>query len=126
MRKDFESLARSVEEADRLDKETVSMLSEVLESYLAGSGKSSETGVSEVVSSDDVIHLVDETIPGWSIHIKGKALEPNGHWHCNLRRTDSHDDNDFIALGKGPVLANVLLATLMRALAYLTKHKEIV
>lgn len=74
-------------------------------------------------SADHVLHLVDRALPGWSIKLSGSAYEPNGHWSCQLRPSQPRDDYEFIGHGKGASLANVLIAAMLRSLAYLHDHR---
>ena len=73
-------------------------------------------------SIDEIIHLLDRALPGWAIHLDGTAHEPNGHWHCALRPSSLRDNDEFIGYGKGPMLANALLAALLRVLTYLNSR----
>ncbi len=68
-------------------------------------------------STDKILRLVQECLPGWSIHIRGTATKPNGHWHCSLRRSEIRDNDAFAGIGRGPSLPHALLAALLGALA---------
>lgn len=68
-------------------------------------------------STDKVLNLVHECLPGWAIHIKGTATSPNGHWHCSLRRSEIRDNDPFVGIGQGPTLSHALLAAVVGALA---------
>ncbi len=68
-------------------------------------------------STDKILRLVKECLPGWSIHIRGTATTPNGHWHCSLRRSAVRDNDAFVGIGRGPSLPHALLAALLGALA---------
>jgi hypothetical protein len=59
------------------------------------------------------LHLIDLCLPGWSIQLTGKAMEPNGHWRCSLRETRGSDEIDLVGLGSGPVVALALLEALL-------------
>lgn len=62
---------------------------------------------------EEVLHLVDRALPGWSIQLNGKATEPNGHWRCSLRETRGSDDIEVVGLGTSPVVALALLEALL-------------
>lgn len=68
-------------------------------------------------STDSVLRLVKECLPGWSIRIRGTATSPNGHWHCSLRRSDVRDNDQYAGIGQGPTLQHALLAAVLGALA---------
>ena len=44
-----------------------------------------EVAVSNLDSTDELLSLVTVVLPGWTIGLKGKAWQPNGHWTCSLR-----------------------------------------
>jgi hypothetical protein len=62
---------------------------------------------------EQVLHLVDLALPGWSIQLNGKATEPNGHWRCSLRETRGSDEIEVVGLGSSPVVALALLGALL-------------
>jgi hypothetical protein len=62
---------------------------------------------------EEVLHLIDLCLPGWSIQLTGKAMEPNGHWRCSLRETRGSDEIDLVGLGAGKVVALALLEALL-------------
>jgi len=62
---------------------------------------------------DAVLHLIDLALPGWSIQLTGKAIEPDGHWRCSLRETRGSDEIEIVGLGTGPVVALALLGALL-------------
>jgi hypothetical protein len=62
---------------------------------------------------EEVLHLIDLCLPGWSIQLTGKAMVPNGHWRCSLRETRGSDEIDTVGLGSGPVVALALLEALL-------------
>ena len=75
--------------------------------------------------TDTIIQLADLIVPGWSIQIRGKALLPNGHWQCTLRRTESLDKEEFIGIGMGASLAMALAAALLRTIGFLSGQGQI-
>ncbi len=64
-------------------------------------------------SVEDVLHLVDLALPGWSIQLTGKATEPDGHWRCSLRETRGSDEIEIVGLGTGAAVAQALLEALL-------------
>ncbi|MDJ1007591.1 MAG: hypothetical protein QNJ13_07165 [Paracoccaceae bacterium] len=68
--------------------------------------------------TDRIMRLVYHALPGWTVSVKGKAWEPNGHWVCSLRKTSSRDSDEFIGVGRGPTLPHSLLAALFRAVGH--------
>ncbi len=110
-------MARQIEAAAELGTETAGLALEQMEKSLAKIGIRPQGNWRDISSTDSVLHLVDQAAPGWSIHLDGKAFEPNGHWRCTLRPSDTRDDDEFIATAKGPRLVNVLVAALLRLMA---------
>lgn len=68
-------------------------------------------GLAEPV--EQTLHLVDVCLPGWTIQLTGKALEPDGHWRCSLRETRGSDEDAIIGLGSGRLVAVALLQGLL-------------
>jgi hypothetical protein len=62
---------------------------------------------------EEVLHLIDLALPGWSIQLTGKATEPDGHWRCSLRETRGSDEIEVVGLGTGPVVALAMLEALL-------------
>lgn len=62
---------------------------------------------------EEVLHLIDMALPGWSIQLTGKANEPDGHWRCSLRETRGSDEIEIVGLGTGPAVAVALLEALL-------------
>ena len=110
-------VARRIEAAADLDTATARLALEQMEKSLTRIGSKPQGNWRDISSTDSVLHLVDQAAPGWSIHLDGKAFEPNGHWRCTLRPSDMRDDDEFIATAKGPRLVNVLVAALLRLMA---------
>jgi hypothetical protein len=69
-------------------------------------------------SVEGLLHLADSVVPGWSIGLHGKALEPDGHWRCTLRETMSSDSDAYIGYGKAQSLNSAILAAIVRVAAY--------
>jgi hypothetical protein len=62
---------------------------------------------------EQVLHMVDLALPGWSIQLTGKAIEPDGRWRCSVRETRGSDEIEIVGLGTGPVVALALLEALL-------------
>ncbi len=78
-------------------------------------GKVSESATPQHISTTDgAMHVADDAYPNWSVHIRGRANDRDGHWHCTLRENDSRDNDAVIGLGRSPVLAQAILAAVLR------------
>ncbi|NNF70717.1 MAG: hypothetical protein HKN02_00825 [Rhodobacteraceae bacterium] len=88
-----------------------------------------ETGepvtIDALMSTDAILHLTDLIVPGWAIQLKGRAIEPNGHWMCSLRRSETKDNDEFIGQGRAPILSNAILAATLRTLEFQMRSKQI-
>lgn len=67
-------------------------------------------------STDRLLMLVYDALPGWTVSVKGKAWQPNGHWVCSLRKTSSRDSDEYIGVGRAPSLPHALLAAVLRVI----------
>ncbi len=65
-------------------------------------------------TTDQAILIADEAYPNWSIHIRGRANDSDGHWRCTLRENDSRDSDAAIGIGRSPVLGQAVLAAVLR------------
>lgn len=65
-------------------------------------------------TTDHAILIADEAYPNWTIHIRGRANDADGHWRCTLRETDSRDSDAAIGVGRSPVLGQAVLAAVIR------------
>ncbi len=77
--------------------------------------------VGDLGGTDEVLHLVDQILPDWTISMTGKAREPNGHWTCTLRESSWRDSNSVIGIGRAPEPHRALLAAMLRVMALQTK-----
>lgn len=114
-----DNLACRIEAEAVLDAATTVEVVAALAKLLPNAAGSRALRPEDLRSTEFVLHLIDRALPGWSIHLGGMALEPNGHWTCNLRTHETGDSDEFIGFGKGMGVANALLAALLRTLAYL-------
>lgn len=71
---------------------------------------------SDLDSTDRILALVYHSLPGWTVSVKGKSWQPNGHWVCSLRKSTARDSDEVIGFGRGPTLPHSLLAALLRVL----------
>lgn len=117
---DLQALAADLELAHDLDGARARRAAELL----AAQGGAGEVKPENFATTDAVIGLVDRILPGWTITIDGQARQPDGHWHCHLRRSDDPDlDDEIIGSGKGPTLRLALLAATMRVVDYRARHR---
>lgn len=65
-------------------------------------------------TTDQAILIADDAYPNWSIHIRGRANDADGHWRCTLRESDSRDSDAAIGTGRSPVLGQAMLAAVIR------------
>ncbi|PJI92070.1 hypothetical protein BC777_0914 [Yoonia maricola] len=65
-------------------------------------------------TSDQAILIADDAFPNWSIHIRGRANDRDGHWHCTLRENERRDSDAVIGAGRAPVLGQAILAAVLR------------
>lgn len=65
-------------------------------------------------NTDDAMLIADHAFPNWSVHLRGRANDKDGHWHCTLRENDSRDSDAYIGSAKSPVLSQAILAAVMR------------
>ena len=71
-------------------------------------------GPDRIGTTDHAIHVADDAFPNWSIHIRGRANDRDGHWHCTLRENETRDSDAVIGTGRSPVLAQAILAAVTR------------
>lgn len=71
-------------------------------------------GADRIGTTDQAISIADNAYPNWSVHIRGRANDTDGHWQCTLREDDSRDSDAAIGIGRGPVLAQAILAAVLR------------
>lgn len=64
--------------------------------------------------TDEAMLIADDAYPNWSVHIRGRANDRDGHWHCTLRKSDSRDSDAAIGAGRAPVLGQAILAAVIR------------
>ncbi|MCO4847182.1 MAG: hypothetical protein KC448_04320 [Yoonia sp.] len=75
----------------------------------------------QIGTTDGALHVADNAYPNWAVHIHGRANDHDGHWHCSLRENDSFDNDAVIGAGRAPVLAQAILAAVLRLSMMLKK-----
>lgn len=73
-----------------------------------------EQAAQRIGTADGAVQLADAAFPDWVVHIRGHASGKQGQWHCSLRENDSSDSDAAIGLGQSPVLAQSILAAVLR------------
>ena len=73
-----------------------------------------ERHAERIGTTDVAMHVADHAFPNWSVHIHGRANDKDGHWRCFLRETESRDNDAVIGSGRSPVLAQAILAAVIR------------
>ena len=107
-------LADRIEAALKVDDALVEDILGAIGEVDAGAGAQGK--VYNLDSTDELLTLVHLVLPGWTVSLKGKAWQPNGHWVCSLRKTSSKDSDEFIGVGRAPTLPHALLGALLRVL----------
>lgn len=118
-RSDIERLKTQVEGSSSLDRELLAQADEVLRRTFSGVPASSDAISGQV---EHILHVVDSVLPTWTIQLTGKAMEPNGHWRCSLRRSRGNDEDELIGLGSGAVVGLALVAALLHVAMQKTPH----
>ncbi len=67
-----------------------------------------------VGTTDHAMLVADDAYPDWTVHIRGRANDKDGHWRCTLRESDSRDSDAAIGVGRSPVLSQAILAAVIR------------
>ncbi|MCX7888272.1 MAG: hypothetical protein N2422_00910 [Rhodobacteraceae bacterium] len=115
---DLRDLAARTETTAGADEALFAEVAAVLAPVLAASGDRTPLRPQDLVSTDFVLHVIAHVLPGWAIRLRGRAFDPDGHWKCSLRPSESRDEAEVIGMSSGPDLSNVLLGSLLRVLAY--------
>lgn len=111
---ELEALATEVERSADLPAGTAQRVADAV-ARLLPAGRT--VAAADLGSTDTVLHLADDALPDWSIKLKGRTTDRNGHWTCTLRQSDTFDNDMLIGIGKGPVLRLAVLAALVRLAA---------
>ncbi|CUH98280.1 hypothetical protein [Leisingera aquaemixtae] len=73
-----------------------------------------EHAAQRISTADGAMHVADDAFPDWDVHIRGRAYGKHGRWHCTLRENDARDNDAAIGVGQSPVLAQAILAAVLR------------
>ena len=82
--------------------------------YLLPAAVTDELKPHAVRTTDGAMLVADDAYPNWAVHIHGRANDRNGHWHCSLRENENRDNDAFIGQGRSPVLAQAVLAAVLK------------
>lgn len=118
----FEELAEKVERNVTLTSELAVEVAEAINGFTPETPLNDPVIAADLASTDYVLHLIDKLTPGWTILLKGKAFEKDGHWGCSIRPSETRDEAEFIGHAHGPDLSNALIGALLRVIAYRTKR----
>ncbi|MCV2873692.1 hypothetical protein OEZ71_15440 [Defluviimonas sp. WL0050] len=116
-RADIEGIAVTIEGSADLSPETATAVLGLIRPLVPLKDRWPADRMPVIQSSDEAIHLVDLALPDWSISLKGRTNDADGHWTCTLRRSDTLDDDFMIGIGRGPVLSHAILAAMVRVAA---------
>ncbi|UWQ14231.1 hypothetical protein K3556_15185 [Aliiroseovarius sp. M344] len=111
---DIHSLIKHLEAASSLDAALAAAVHNAV--CPIGAGDLTLPADGGLFSTDEVIHLIDEALPEWSIKLTGRASNINGHWVCTLRQSEVRDNDEVIGIGQSAVLAHALLAALLKVI----------
>jgi hypothetical protein len=108
------ALAARVEQAEEASTALVEEVATVVGAAFPEAAARIVADAALLSSTDAAIRVVDGALPAWDIALKGMALEPDGHWHCTLRRKTASGDEAFLGIGEAPSLPRALIAALLR------------
>lgn len=125
MTADIEVLATRLETTGKVEPQVLEEVMGILSAHLPEAEAATGYRAGDLRTTDTVIHLTDQIIPGWSVLIRGKATEPNGHWHCTLRQSDTRDSEEYIGFGRAANLSMAMTAALLRTVGYLIGTRQL-
>ncbi len=67
-------------------------------------------------STDRILTIVYGSLPGWTVSLKGKTWQPNGHWVCSLRKTSSRDSDEYVGVGRAATMPHALMGAFLRVI----------
>ncbi|GHE85952.1 hypothetical protein GCM10016455_01580 [Aliiroseovarius zhejiangensis] len=73
-----------------------------------------EVTAERISTTDGALLVADDAYPNWAVSIHGRANDRDGHWRCSLRENDARDNDEAIGIGRSPVLAQAILAAVLR------------
>lgn len=119
VKSEIERLKSQVEAASSLDHELLAQTDEALRQIFPGVPAFPKGSSCPV---EHILHVVDIALPTWTIQLTGKAMEPNGHWLCSLRKSRGRDEDEVIGLGSGAVVGLALISALLHVALQKTPH----
>ncbi len=114
---DLNNLADSLEDSKHLTPETSAAIVDVIRRVFPHETEWPKDRDPMIHSTDEIIHIVDEALPDWTIRLTGRTNDADGHWTCTLRKSDALDNDRFIGIGRAPVLSHAILAAMIRLTA---------
>ncbi len=75
-----------------------------------------------ICTTDGALIVADEAYPNWAVHIHGRANDKDGQWRCFLRESEVRDNDAVIGSGRSAVLAQAILAAVLRLSMHLSKQ----
>ncbi len=88
---------------------------------LPGSVQEDDSAPQRISTADGAVLVAANAYPDWAVHIQGSANAKNGHWQCTLRENDSLDNDAALGSGASPVLAQAIIAAVLRLSIILKK-----
>jgi|GEM_PF-6357776 hypothetical protein len=110
MRDKLISISRRLDQATSLDADLLYKITTSIHSVFT------KVSLQEPSSNDmteRTLHLVDQCLSGWTISLKGKAMEPDGMWNCSLREQNIRDNDALIGFGEGKTVSLALMRALL-------------
>lgn len=92
--------------------------------YLLPDEATKRVSETQISSTDGAILVADAAYPNWSVHIRGRANDRDGKWRCTLRESDRRDNDMAIGSGRSPVLAQAILAAILRLSMTLNRNNK--
>jgi hypothetical protein len=115
---ELQGLQERLNNADRLDR---GLLNEATDALRGIFPRVPPHADAPAELAEGVLHLVDICLPGWTISLTGKAVEPDGHWRCYLREASARDNDEVIGIGTAPTVTQAILGALLRIAIYRAK-----
>ena len=106
------ALADAIESKPLSDAATETAIRTAIKNFTPGADQ-----LGDFSNTDDVLHMIGQVLPDWSVSMTGKAHEPDGHWTCTLRESSWRDSDAVIGIGRGPLPHQALTAALLRVIA---------
>lgn len=114
MQHDLGTLILRLEGEPGLPDDEVAHIVDIVEGAFPGRRTFAEARRRALGTSDELLRLVAEALPTWSIHITGHSVSVAGRWTCTIRETGVRDDDELIGVGKAETLPQAILAALLK------------